>query len=67
MKYTEDQINAITETMTTYHLMLQYLKEHVSEETWKRSKAYSDDFADDMEFEVWEEKDEDYENYTEED
>jgi predicted nucleic acid-binding protein len=64
MKYTEDQIKAIIETMTTYHLMLQYLKEHVSEETWKRSKEYSNDFADSMDFEVSEDDDGDYENYA---
>jgi hypothetical protein len=67
MKYTDDQIEALVENTTRYHLMLQYLKEHVDSETWKRAKEYSKDFVDIIEIEISEENqdDEDYENYAE--
>ena len=65
MKYTDDQIEALLENTTKYHLMLQYLKENVDDETWKRAKDYSKDFVDMMEVEISEDtEDEDYENYA---
>ena len=65
MKYSDEQINAILENMTKYHLMLQYLREFVDDETWERSKEYSKDFFEDIEVEVSDDEldDDEYENY----
>ena len=68
MKYSDEQINAILENMTKYHLMLQYLREFVDDETWERSKEYSKDFFEDIEVEVSDDEldDDEYENYIDE-
>jgi hypothetical protein len=67
MSYNEEEIERIIETTTQYHLMLQYLKEYVDEEIWKRSKEYAKDFSNDIEMEILDEDDdtEEYENYAE--
>ena len=67
MGYSKEEVEVIIETMTCYHLMLQYLREYIDEETWKRSKEYAKDFSEDIEIEIsgYDNDDEDYENYAE--